>query len=133
MATRLRNTKERQRRMGIHQSKRIEIAQFSIDDSRRVSRRKPRNYRSHSWLATRIPRPFINPAENSRWDESLKPIVCPAEFVDHESRLLPLKRLHAQIDDVNPSRLILSHASYHWPIPSSVTFFDFNNITVLFC
>lgn len=68
MATILRNTKES--RMEIYQSKRIEIAQFSIDDSRRVSRRKPRNkpswLGSHSWLATRIPRPFINPAENSR-------------------------------------------------------------------
>lgn len=53
MATRLRNTKERQRRMGIHQSKRIEIAQFSIDDSRRVSRRKPRNYRGSFALVAR--------------------------------------------------------------------------------
>lgn len=85
--------------------------------------------RSHSWLATRIPRPFINPAENSRWGESLRPIVCPVEFVDHESRLLPLNRLHAQIDDVNPSRLILSHASYHWLMPGSAISFDFDNIT----
>lgn len=89
--------------------------------------------RSHSWLATRIPRPFINPAENSRWDESLRPIVCPVEFVDHESRLLPLNRLHAQIDNVNPSHLILSHASYHWLMPGLAISFDFDNIIVSFC